>query len=226
MNNNIYDLYNMIMDNNPMMRQNVLTDEEISILRNHKNGIKLDIDDLEYKRALCNHVHNGRDAVINDKDEIGKVYCPVCDAKWNHDLKSKEEIQEAVTLLINQMQTMKWIGNLPHDVIRKVFSIIPILERLPDIHEYSVNEFNNYFKNDNKLINEPMNHQYPYIPYQGYGAGVPYPNHIHSQSYYGYNNGPYNQPQPYYGGYDNYVSYHEFMNRSKCKKSELPVYLL
>lgn len=185
--------------------QNALTAEEIQILKNARpaNKIDLNVDRADVLRSMCTHKDNGRDVVMMLNDGSGLVYCPICGRKWKPDMKTKEEVQEIVAELLDQMENAKWTGDLPVDLTRELFTMIPLLNKYPDIHEYAVNTFNKYY-NAHGMYNAADTNIYGmYNSLFGAGvqtgyAGVP------MQGYYGQNQqmnqGYYNQaPQGYYG---------------------------
>lgn len=123
--------------------QNSLTGEEIQILKNDRpsTNIDLSIDRNDVLRSICNHKDNGRDVVMRVNDGSNDVYCPICRARWNPDIKTKEEVQELVEDLVNQMQVAKWIGDYPNEVAREYFPMIPMLKKYPELHEYAVRQY-------------------------------------------------------------------------------------
>ena len=126
--------------------QNALTEAEIAQLRSSKPaGIDLTFEPEEALRAMCTHKHNGRD-VVQKIEGTDEVYCPICGERWAPQQVSKEELQELVNRLIARMQDSKWAGELPINVVREYYQLIPLLKKFPDIFEYGN-------KNFNKLIN-------------------------------------------------------------------------
>lgn len=127
--------------------QNALTAEEIQILKNARptSKLELSIDRNDVLRSMCTHKDNGRDVVIQVNDGSGEVYCPICGKKWKPDMKTKEEVEELVSELLNQMENAKWTGDLPVDLTRELFTLMPLLGKYPDIHEYAMNTFNKYY---------------------------------------------------------------------------------
>jgi hypothetical protein len=175
--------------------QNALTPEEIQILKNARPASKIDlsIDRNDVLRAMCCHKENGVDRVVQVNDGSGDVYCPICQVRWNPEMETKEEVQELVAKLINQMQNAKWTGDLPTDLTRELFTLIPLLNKYPDIHEYAMNTFNKYYSARGMYnaadtnVYGMYNSLFGQVPAAGYGAPV--------QGYYGQ---PQQQPVGYY----------------------------
>ena len=125
--------------------QNALTDEEIKTLMNTRQpGLSIAIDRNDVLRAICTHKQNGRDVVMQKNDGSGMVYCPICGTEWNPEPLEKDNVVELVKTLADQMETAKWIGDLPVDLTRELFTLIPLLKKYPDIHEYAMKSFNKY----------------------------------------------------------------------------------
>jgi len=154
--------------------QNALTDEEIQILKNARptSNIVLSIDRNDVLRSMCTHKDKGRDVVMQVSDGSGDVFCPICGARWKPDMKTKEEVEALVTELIDQMQNAKWAGDLPVDLTRELFTLMPLLMKYPDIHEYAMNTFNKYYSARGMYNAADTN---IYGMYNSlFGAGVPY----------------------------------------------------
>lgn len=192
-----YSGYNPTMPGNPLVPQyiNALTDDEIKSLRQEKpNVLNINFSQPELLRSMCTHKNNGMDVVQGTNDD--EVWCPICNAKWKPEMMSQEELKELIDKLLGQMQNAKWLGDLPVQFTRELFTIMPILERYPAIHEYAMNNFNRYFSsrpftsapemsalnNYNSLFG--VNYGYPQ-PYQ-----QPYPQQQYYQQY------PQMQPYP------------------------------
>lgn len=186
--------------------QNALTAEEIQILKNARPSSKIDlsIDRTDVLRSMCTHKDNGRDVVMQVNDGSGDVFCPICGHRWKPDMKTKEEVQELVAELVDQMENAKWTGDLPTDLTRELFTLIPLLKKYPDIHEYAMNTFNKYYSARGMYNAADTN---IYGMYNSlFGAGAPATGYTGTpvQGYYGQqpvnNQGYYGQtPQGYYG---------------------------
>lgn len=126
---------------------NALSDEEIKILKTARptSKLELNIEHNDVLRAICGHKENHHDVVQIVNDGTGDVYCPICQARWNPDAMTKEEVTNLVETLIGQMQNAKWVGDLPIELSRELFTLIPLLRKYPEIHEYAMNTFNKYY---------------------------------------------------------------------------------
>ena len=120
---------------------NALTEEEIKQIINKPTAtIDLNVSQDEYLRSMCTHKYNGEDTVVltNDGDT---VFCKICGESWNSNQATKEEVAELVDHLISHIQNMKWVGNMPIELMREFCAIIPILRKFPDLYEVAINNF-------------------------------------------------------------------------------------
>lgn len=195
--------------------QNALTPEEIQILKNARPTSKIDltIDRNDVLRSMCTHKDNGRDVVMQVNDGSGDVFCPICGHRWKPEMKTKEEVQDLVTELLDQMENAKWAGDLPTDLTRELFTMIPLLNKYPDIHEYAMNTFNKYYSARGMYNAQDTNIYGMYnslfgagMPATGY-AGAPMQGYYGQQPMYGNQmNAPvYGANQGYYGQQQGYV---------------------
>lgn len=203
---NMYSYPAMGYNNIPIpANQNALTAEEIQILKNASPTSKIDlsIDRNDVLRSMCTHKDNGRDVVMQVNDGSGDVFCHICGHRWKPEMKTKEEVQELVSELIDQMENAKWAGDLPVDLTRELFTLIPLLNKYPDIHEYAMNTFNKYYSARGMYNAADTN---IYGMYNSlFGAGAPATGYMGApmQGYYGQPQQPVNQG--YYGQQQGYV---------------------
>ena len=126
------------------IRSNALTSEEIQKLRSATPGgflnISVDTDDL--LRAMCTHKDaNGVDVVQPLNDGSGNLYCPICGAVWDSDPVSTEEVKETVNKLLSQCNKIKWLGDLPTNIVRDYFTMMPLIKKFLDLFEYGSKNF-------------------------------------------------------------------------------------
>lgn len=133
---------------------NALTDEEIRTLKNARptSMINLNIEPNDVLRSMCTHKENGRDVVQLVQDGSNDVWCPICGARWSPEIMSKEEVEELVNKLVGQMQNAKWTGDLPTELSRELFTLIPLIQKYPEIHKYAIDNFNKYYS-QNQFVN-------------------------------------------------------------------------
>ena len=90
------------------------------------------------KIKYCTHqTLNGIDAVKLTTD--GKCYCPICKQTWTMDELNKEQVEELVEKLLNQLQLMAWSGAglaiLDPSFNPNMQSTIRFLNEFPDLWE-------------------------------------------------------------------------------------------
>ena len=118
--------------------KNLLSAKEIEYLQNSNVEAILNISKRDVLRGLCTHIdHTGETVVQELKDGSGNVWCPICNAVWDPRGLDKEEVQKIVLEVINCIQNMKYMNTLPETVGRDFYSVIPILEKLPELYEYA-----------------------------------------------------------------------------------------
>lgn len=143
-----YPNYAPVVPNQMNLPRNIqaLTDEEVNVLKNSRpaNIINIAVDDKDVLRAMCTHKQNSQDVVQLVNDGSGDVWCPICQERWNPEQLNKEEVEELVNRLINQMQNAKWVGDLPVELTRQLFTLMPLLKKYPEIHAYAMDNFNKF----------------------------------------------------------------------------------
>ena len=179
----------------PPKNLNALTPEEINILKNkpNKNNLDMNISQEDMLRAICYHAENGVDVCVELSTDPTKVYCPICGAIFSKNARSKEELEELVNEVEDQMQIIKWIGEIPIETGREYFGIIPLLKKLPSLAEFASRNFNKYFNrmgysmaDDTSAYAQWMSMSHPYTntfynqpyyqqPYQQYNMGMTQP---------------------------------------------------
>ena len=163
--------YNFSPTPMPMNTQS-LSEEEIQELINSRGGkFDINVPRAEFLRAMCNHRHNGQEVVQQINDGSGEVFCPVCYERWNPELITKEQAEQLVQAFVNQLQILKWVGNLPVDVIRDYFTIIPLLRKFPDLVEICTANYKKYTNGQAYMVagNNSIYNQYELLMGRGMG---------------------------------------------------------
>ena len=139
-------MYQPLVQQNMQMpvKNNALTAEEIQKLRSSTPSgflnISVDTDDL--LRAMCTHKDvNGVDVVQPLNDGSGNLYCPICGAVWDQEPVSTEEVKETVNKLLSQCNKIKWLGDLPTNIVRDYFTMMPLIKKFLDLFEYGSKNF-------------------------------------------------------------------------------------
>lgn len=129
---------------------NALTNEEIAILRSNKpdDRFNINISQTDSLRSICTHKNGQDNTVFQLNDGTPDVWCGICGARWNPEPKTKEEVAALVKELIDAMQNAKWVGDLPIEMDREYFTMMPLLQKFPDIYEIAISNFNKYSAQD------------------------------------------------------------------------------
>lgn len=156
-----------------MNNQNALNDEEIRILESSRpKTLSINIDQNDVYRSICTHKKNGRDVVQRLTDGSGDVWCPICNARWKPKMIDNDELETIIKTLDDQMQNAKWIGDLPVELTRELFTMEPMIKQYPKIHKYAIENFRKYF-NQNSIINaSDSSSQVQYNSLFGPGTGI------------------------------------------------------
>lgn len=164
--------------------QSSLSADEIRNLKNatpRQSALNLAIEEIDVTRSMCNHKdESNRDVTQLVGDGTDDVYCPICGARWDPTPATKEQVAADVRKVISHMQNSKWTGELPINVIREYFKMIPPLEKLADIYEYGAKTFQKMY-NQRGFMNANDANLYAqfnslYGPGAGYGVPMyPYP---------------------------------------------------
>lgn len=146
-----------------------LTDEEFQFARqSNNNGSPLDlgVDRIDLIRAMCNHRDSKGQDVVQIKSD-GSAWCPICLASWNIEERTKEEVTALIDDVLSLMQIAKWAGNIPINIIRDFFQIMPLLAKFPDVYDYAMKNFNRMIGGNGILFNTDA------MPYAQYNAMFP-----------------------------------------------------
>ena len=132
-----------------------LTPEEQKSLRK-SGGFSLDISPEEMKISYCTHRYPDKFATAVDDE--GNFICAICGAKFKSFDGNIVEAREAVNRVMDLVETTKMQAlNLPHQTIREVFQIVPVLKRLPDLYAQSVNDYKNALGVDSYMAGAESN---------------------------------------------------------------------
>lgn len=184
--------------NVPQMK-NHLTQEEIQKLMQKENSFSLVVTETEKLRATCNHRlyapdANGKTDAITEDPVTGVCRCAICGYEFSPiDYSTNADtLKTAVNDVLDILQTIKLIYvDMPDDVAREYYVIIPLIERIPQLFERAVK---NYSKYDNQnpygFNNRNMNIVQLFNMMSGYLSGQPMPQQPMQQPM----GNPYQQP--------------------------------
>lgn len=126
-----------------------LTPEIISKLRSRGDTLKMEVSEEDLWRAACTHKENGQPTLVVDgvNPETGNeiLHCTICGESFEMIDASKEEVQKAVDLICNLMQTSKTMYlDASKQLIEQYYQMLPLLKMFPKLYERSQKNFNMY----------------------------------------------------------------------------------
>lgn len=125
-----------------------LTPEMIAKLRNNGAGIKIEVSQEDLWRASCTHKENGIPTLIEEgTTEDGKqiVRCNICGERFIITDASQNEVDYAVNLILNLLQTVKlFYVDAPESLIVQYFQMIPLLKQFGALYERAIHNFSKY----------------------------------------------------------------------------------
>jgi hypothetical protein len=128
----------------PPKRSNVLSAEQIAGLRQKAGGFTLALTKDEVERGQCTHIdENGQPSYITNPD--GTTTCTICGHTWRSVDVTKEEVEKAVQVILDILQTIKIMYvNMPEQAGREFFQIIPMLWKVPQLYQVAADNFRSY----------------------------------------------------------------------------------
>lgn len=123
---------------------NALTNEEIQKLMQKENQFTLQVTETEHLRAICTHrTPDGlNDTIVEEPD--GTCRCYICGYVFNplDPNTSPEVLNDSVANMIDILQTIKLLYiNMPAEVAREYYNIIPLIEKVPKLFEYACKDY-------------------------------------------------------------------------------------
>lgn len=168
----------------PQMK-NHLTQEEIQKLIQKENQFSLAITETEKLRAACSHrwnqpQQNGMlDAITESPD--GTCKCAICGYEFSPiDINTTPDLLDnTVRDMLDILQTIKMLYvDMPDDVAKQFFTVIPLLERVPKLFERAAKSWMKYDNTGNGygFNNKNMNIVNLFNMMSGYLSGGMQPN--------------------------------------------------
>lgn len=182
----------------PKMNQ-LLTQEEINLLKNRSGAFNINVDPIDLVRSRCTHKENNQFAIQDVGD--GKVQCMICGETftpvYDNAVEKAQRVIEDVGDIINTIKLV--YVDMPTEMGNEFMPILELVRKVPALLKIALNNFGRYtnimdqpiqgtggFGNAFSNLNMITNGGYQ-MPMGGYGPwGYPQP-----QMGYGY----YQQPQ-------------------------------
>lgn len=126
-----------------------LTPEIISKLRSSGDAFEIKVSQEDLWRASCTHKENGQPTLVvegeNPKTGNQIVRCTICGKTFEIVDATKEEVQAAVDLIVNLLQTSKTMYlDAPASLVTQYYQLLPLLEMFPKLYERSQKNFSMY----------------------------------------------------------------------------------
>ena len=171
-----------------------LTPEMISKLRASGDAFKIEVSQEDLWRAACTHKENGQPTLVSEgvNPDTGNeiLRCTICGETFEMVDASPEEVQAAVDLICNLLQTSKTMYlDAPANLITQYYQMLPLLKMFPKLYDRSQKNFAMY---ENAMYNQPGQVAAGTNGFQMMGAMLSNP----YGAAYGYG---YPQPAPAYG---------------------------
>ena len=137
-----------------------LTQDIVNTLRQDGNEFNMKVDQKELWRAVCTHKDptNGQSTLVYNNED-GTYTCSICGETFNFFEGNTTDIDTAVKVLIDMMQTCKTIYlDAPNTMTEQYYQMIPLLRRFSALWKHAINNFSKYENNGNPLA--PINGNY------------------------------------------------------------------
>lgn len=151
-----------------------LTPEQIKQLKNNGGTFNLHISQTDMWRAICTHKENGNIVLVENGD--GTVTCPICGATFSIVSSDQQTVQDAAKIVSDVLQTIKTMYlDIPEEMATQYFQILPLLEKMPQLYNIAMSNFNKY---DNPNQMQAGNSMYGFnalnaITNPAFGMGMP-----------------------------------------------------
>lgn len=153
-----------------------LTESEIKQLRSNGGTFDLNITPEDSLRAIC--THKDRSQILLQDTGEGQSFCPICGEKFNLVYSDESQVQEAVSVILDVLQTIKTTYlDIPEETARNFFMVIPLLKKIPGLYKIAMSNFSQY---DNTGMNAQNGSAFGFnalnafaSPAYGMGVGMP-----------------------------------------------------
>lgn len=133
-----------------MKIKNILTDKEYDKLeRNSINCFSLKVKKIDILKGICGHRSKDGEKSMLEYMGDGTCKCKLCKRKikfLSTDIENDgEEVQKIVDDMIGLIETIKMMFvDIPEEAGRQIYSIIPMLEKIPKLYELALKSFSKY----------------------------------------------------------------------------------
>ena len=181
--------YQYAQPKKPAVWTNPVTPEKAKLLMKTSPKLSLTLSELDILKASCTHRDPATRSTTLVENGDGTVTCTKCGSTFNIVETTQEEVERYVNSLVDIMQTSKLLYvDMPVDAVESYFSIIPLVEKIPQLYTTAVDRFKNdtgsatiqpgfggMNVNPWQMMNQHLGGQayYPQQPMMGYGQPQP-----------------------------------------------------
>lgn len=176
-----------------------LSQNEINSLQSKFNSFDLQVTDDEILRGVCTHKYlNGTSAYTVDPADGHTCRCAICGESFRIYEGDVEEVEKSVNNLIDMLQTTKLLYiDLPQNVVKNYFQIIPLLKKFKDLWSHAISNFDaNNRMASNQYVYSTQNGTYQMNGFQVLNSIINGVNPTMQRPLYGYQQAPVAQPVP------------------------------
>ena len=158
---------------------NPLTPEQMSLLKQKAPQFSLAVSEVESLRAICTHRDKTGDKLVQNSD--GSFTCSICGRTFEEVKCDQETVESIFKATVDCLETIKTLYfDIPDDVTKAYFQMIPYLEKGPQLFKVAVDHFNRY--GNSRQLNSVQNGGNAYNLFQsimgtsmGMGMGMAQP---------------------------------------------------
>jgi hypothetical protein len=136
--------YQYAQPRKPLQWTNPVTPEKAKLLQKTSPKLSLTLTELDILKASCTHRDPATRTTTLVENTDGTVTCTQCGSTFNIVETSKEEVERYVNSLVDVMQSSKLMYvDMPVDAVESYYSIIPLVEKLPQVYTIAAERFKN-----------------------------------------------------------------------------------